>query len=157
MYQDAFLKLSEAQALTATAESTNVIDLSTARSIGNGESLSAVFLVTVAADVADGDEDYTFNLKYSSNAAGTAGEQLVGFKKFESGTPTAPFQDADLLAAGYQFAITMPPATAADDGQFLSVEYVLAGTTPSVTIDCWIAPTKDVAQYIAYADSITIG
>jgi len=156
MYRDNFLILSSAQALTATAVATNVVDLSLARSVGNGEPVAVVFSVGVAADVADGSEDYTFDLKYASNAALTAGEQLMSRRVFESGTPTAPAQDADLLAAGYTFAMVLPPATASDDGRYLGVEYTLAGTTPSITVDCWIAPVKDISIYIPYADNITI-
>lgn len=157
MYIDNLLKLSDAQALTATAVATNVVDLGVARSVGNGEPMAVVFSVGVAADVADGDEDYTFDVKYSSNAAQTAGEQLMSRRIFESGTPAAPAQDADLLVAGFLFAMPLPPTTLDEDGQFLGVEYTLAGTTPSITVDCWIAPLKDVAQYVSYADNVTIG
>jgi hypothetical protein len=157
MYIDNLLKLSDAQALTATAVATNVVDLGVARSVGNGEPMAVVFSVGVAADVADGDEDYTFDVKYSSNAAQTAGEQLMSRRIFESGTPAAPAQDADLLVAGFLFAMPLPPTTLDEDGQFLGVEYTLAGTTPSITVDCWIAPLKDVEQYVSYADNVTIG
>ena len=76
---------------------------------------------------------------------------------FESGTPAAPAQDADLLAAGYTFAMVIPPATEDDDGRYLGVEYTLAGTTPSITVDCWIAPVKDVSIYIPYVKGYTVG
>jgi len=157
MYRDDFLILSNAQALTATAVATNVIDLSVARSIGSGEPMSVYFSVGVAADVADGDEDYTFDVKYSSNAAQTAGEQLVGRRVFESGTPAAPAQDADLLVAGFVFSIPVPSVTTGEDGQYFGVEYTLAGTTPSITVDCWVAPTSMGDQLATYADGYTIG
>jgi len=157
MYRDSFLQLSDAQALTATAVATNVIDLSVARSIGSGEPMSVYFSVGVAADVADGSEDYTFDVKYSSNAAQTAGEALVGRRIFESGTPTAPAQDADLLVAGFVFSIPVPPVTAAEDARYFGVEYTLAGTTPSITVDCWVAPTSMGDQLATYADGYTIG
>ena len=99
MYIDNLLKLSDAQALTATAVATNVVDLGVARSVGNGEPMAVVFSVGVAADQTTGDEDYTFDIKYSSNAAQTAGEQLMSRRIFESGTPAAPAQDAALLVA----------------------------------------------------------
>ena len=157
MYRDDFLILSNAQALTATAVATNVINLEDARSIGSGEPMSVYFSVGVAADVADGDEDYTFDVKYSSNAAQTTGEALVGRRIFESGTPTAPAQDADLLVAGFVFSVPIPPVTAAEDAAFFGVEYTLAGTTPSITVDCWVAPTSMGDQLATYADGYTIG
>lgn len=156
MYIDSFLKLSDAQALTATAISENVIDLTTARSIGSGEPMSVFFSVGVAADVADGDEDYTFDVKYATNAALTTGEQLLGRRVFESGTPTAPAQDADLLAAGFIFSIPIPPVSSGETARYLGVEYTLAGTTPSVTIDAWVAPTSMGDQLANYANGYNI-
>jgi hypothetical protein len=156
MYVDNFLKLSDAQALTQTAISTNVIDLTTARSIGSGEAMAAFFLVTVAADQTTGDEDYTFDVKYASNVGLTAGEQLLGRRIFESGTPTAPAQDADLLVAGFLFSIPIPPVSIDETARYLGVEYTLAGTTPLITVDCWIAPLAQGDQIATYANGYTI-
>jgi len=157
MIIDKLLKLSDAQALTATAVATNVIPLETARSVGNGEPLAAVFSVGVAADQTTGDEDYTFDVKYASAATMDAGEQLLGRAIFESGTPTAPALNADQLVAGFVFAIPLPPTNADGDGDFLGVEYTLAGTSPTITVDAWIAPLKDVTVPVLYADNVTIG
>lgn len=157
MYIDENLKLSDGQALTATAVGTNVIDLEDARSIGNGEPMAVVFSISVAADQTTGDEDYTFDVEYATNAAQSTGAQLMGRRIFESGTPGAPAQDADLLVAGFVFAIPIPPATADEDGQYLGVRYTLAGTSPSVTVNAWVAPLCDVSQYVSYADNVTIG
>lgn len=156
MYLDKFTKLSDAQALTATAVATNVIDLTTARSIGSGEPMSVFFSVGVAADQTTGDEDYTFEAKYASDAALTTGEQLMGRRVFESGTPTAPAQDADLLVAGFLFSIPLPPVTADEVGQYLGVEYTLAGTSPTITVDCWVAPTSMGDQFATYANGYDI-
>lgn len=156
MYIDKLLKLSDAQALTATAVGTNVIDLSVERSIGNGTPMALVFSVGVAADQGTGDESYTFDLEYATNAAQSTGAQLMGRRIFEAGTPTAPAQDADLLVAGFVFAIPIPPTTLDEDGQFLGARYTLAGTTPTLTVDAWIAPLADVGQYVSYADNVTI-
>ena len=157
MYIDSLLKISDAQAFTATAVGTNVIDLSVARGIGNGEPMAMVFSVGVAADQTTGDEDYTFDVEYATNAAQSTGAQLMGRRIFESGTPTAPAQDADLLVAGFLFAIPLPPTTETEDGQYIGIRATLAGTSPSVTIDAWLAPLCDVSQYTSYADNVTIG
>ena len=156
MYIDKLLKLSDAQALTATAVGTNVVDIEVARGVGNGEPLAVVFSVGVAADQTTGDEDYTFDVEYATNAAQSTGAQLMGRRIFESGTPGAPAQDADLLVAGFVFAIPIPPTTGDEDGDFIGVRYTLAGTTPTITVDAWIAPLSDVSQYVSYADNVTI-
>jgi len=157
MYIDKLLKLSDAQALTATAVGTNVVDLEVVAGIGNGTPMAVVFSVGVAADQTTGDEDYTFDVEYATNAAQSAGAQLMGRRIFESGTPGAPAQDADLLVAGFVFAIPIPPTTTGEAGDFIGVRYTLAGTTPTITVDAWIAPLSDVSQYVSYADNVTIG
>jgi len=157
MYIDKLLKLSDAQNVTATAVGTNVVDIEVARGVGNGEPMAVVFSVGVAGDQVSGDEDYTFDVEYATNAAQSTGAQLMGRRIFESGTPTAPAQNADLLVAGFVFAIPIPPTTGDEDGDFLGVRYTLAGTTPDITVDAWIAPLSDVSQYVSYADNVTIG
>jgi hypothetical protein len=157
MYIDKFLKVSDSQALTATAVATNVIDLTVARGIGNGEPVAFVFSVTVAADQTSGDEDYTIDVEYSTDAGQTAGRQIIGRRIFESGTPDAPAQNADLLVSGFVFAIPLPPTTAGESARYIGVRYTLAGTSPSMTIDAYLAPLKDVGQYVAYADNVTVG
>lgn len=52
MLTDAFLQLSSAQAVTATAVSTNTIDLGTARDIGSGNDLYAIVTVDTTATAA---------------------------------------------------------------------------------------------------------
>ena len=68
MILDAQNQFSPAQAITADAVGTNVIDLSQDRSIGNGEPMGVLFCVDVAADQTTGDEDYTFDVEYASDA-----------------------------------------------------------------------------------------
>ena len=157
MYIDSLLQIASAQALTATAVGTNVIDLSVARGIGNGEPMAMVFSVGVAADQTTGDEDYTFDVEFATDAAQTTGRQIVGKRIFEAGTPDAPAQNADLLVAGFVFAIPLPPVTSTETARYLGMRATLAGTTPTITVDCWVAPLKDVAIYTSYADNVTIG
>lgn len=156
MILDAQLLLSDAQALTATAISENVIDLSEARSIGNGEPMAVMFSVGVAADQTTGDEDYTFDVKYASNVGLTAGEELLGRRIFESGTPAAPAQDADLLVAGFRFYIPIPPTTTDEDERYLGVEYTLAGTSPTITVDAALVPLSFAEQQNYYASGYTV-
>lgn len=156
MYVDSELLLSDAQALTATAVGTNVIDLGVAQSIGNGEPMAVVFTIDVAADQTTGDEDYTFDVEYSSTADQSAGYVLMGRRIYESGTPGAPAQDADLLVVGYRFAIPIPPTGAGDDERYLGIRYTLAGTTPTATITAYLTPMSMIDATVDYADGFTI-
>jgi hypothetical protein len=140
MYVDAQQLFSDAQAVTADAVGTNVIDLTVDRSIGNGEPMAVVFVVDVAADQTTGDEDYTFDVEYASNAAQTTGRQLIGRRVFESGTPTAPAQDADLLVAGFKFVIPIPPTALSESERYLGIRYDVAGTTPTITVTSFLIP-----------------
>ncbi len=157
MILDSQLQFSAAQALSTTGGvATNVIDLSIARAIGNGEPMAVVFTVSVAADQGSGDEDYQFDLEYATNAAQTTGRQLIGRRIFESGTPTAPAQNADLLVAGFSFVIPVPPTSTDEDGQFLGVRYVLAGTTPLITVSASLQPQSMIDQSALYASGYSI-
>lgn len=144
MILDAQHEFSSSQAITADAVGTNVLDLSQDRSIGNGNPMCVVFQVEVAADQTTGDEDYTFDVEYASNAAQSTGRKLIGRAVFESGTPTAPAQDADLLVAGYQFAIPIPPATLSVSEQYLGIRYDVTGTTPTITCSAYLMPMNMV-------------
>ena len=141
MYIDDFLKLSDAQALTATADSTNVIDLSSDRDIGKGQAMAFVVSVGVAADVADADETYSFQLETDDNASMTSSTIVAG----------GAIAGASLTAGSIH---AFPIATANE--RYLQGVYTLGGTTPSVTVDAWVAPLCDVDQYVTYADNITI-
>jgi len=155
MIIDAQNLFSDAQALTATAISSNVIDLGVARSVGNGEPLCVLFAVDVAADQTTGDEDYTFVVKYASNDSLTSDEHLIGLREFES-TPTAPSQDASLLVEGFKFYIPLPATTAAEGQQYLGVVYTLAGTSPSVTVTAALMPMSMIDSDVDYANGYTI-
>lgn len=157
MIIDAQCMFSDAQAITADAVGTNVIDLSVARSIGNGEPLAVVFVVDVAADQTSSNEDYTFEVEYATNAAQTTGRQLIGRRVFESGTPDAPAQDADLLVAGFAFAIPIPPTTEDEDGRYLGVRYDVTGTTPTITVTAFLQPMSMIdSNKVFYTSGFSI-
>ena len=156
MFLDSQNKFSDSQAVTASAVGTNVIDLSVARSIGSGEPMAVMFVVEVAADQTTGDEDYTFDVEYATDAAQTTGRQIMGRRIFESGTPTAPAQDADLLVAGFKFYVPVPPVTADEDAQYMGIRYVTAGTTPTITCSSYLVPMSMVDSYADYANGYDI-
>ena len=156
MIIDAHNQFSDEQAITADAVGTNVIDLSVDRAIGNGEPLAVVFVVDVAADQTTGDEDYTFDVEFASDAAQTTARQLIGRRVFESGTPTAPAQNADLLVAGFKFAIPIPPTALSESEQFLGIRYDVTGTTPTITCTSFLQPMSMIDSSVDYANSYTI-
>lgn len=156
MFLDSQSQFSSSQAVTTDAVGTNVIDLSLDRSIGNGEPLCVMFTVIVAADQTTGDEDYTFDLEYASNAAQSTGRQLIGRRVFESGTPTAPAQDADLLVAGFSFFIVLPPTKLSESEQFLGIRYDTTGTTPTITMDATLMPLSMADATNDYASGFSI-
>ena len=156
MYVDAQTLISDEQALTATAVGTNVIDLGVARSIGNGEAMAVVFVVDVAADQTSSDEVYTFEVEYSAVAAQTSTHVTMGRRLYESGTPAAPAQNADLLVVGYKLAIPIPPTVAGDDARYLGVRYTLAGTSPTITVTAYLAPMSTLDFTVDYASGFDI-
>ena len=156
MFLDSQGQFSDSQAVSATAVGTNVIDLSQDRSIGNGEPMAVVFNVEVAADQTSSDEDYTFQVEYASNAAQSTGRQLIGERIFESGTPTAPAQDADLLVIGFRVIIPIPPTTLAESEQFIGIRYVTAGSTPTITCSAHLVPLNFIDATNDYASGYSV-
>lgn len=141
MYVDNELQFSDAQALTATADSTNYIDLSNDRNIGRGEPMGLVITVGVAADVADADETYQFQLETDDNTSFSS-STIIGDATI----------DGALLTAGSVHVIPLGQ----DNEQYLQVVYTLGGTTPSVTVDAFLQPLNMIANYDTYASGFTI-
>lgn len=156
MYIDVKNRLSDSQALTASAIGSYNYDLAVIRAMGAGEGAAVMFTVVVDADQTTGDEDYTFDLEYSTDAAQTTGRQLAGRRVFESGTPTAPAQDADLLVAGFRFYIPIPPGDLSEMARYIGVRYTLAGTTPSITVTADIVNRQMAESTADYASGYTI-
>lgn len=156
MVLDAQNQLSSAQAITADAVGTNVIDLGGDNPIGTGEPMGILFQCDVAADQTTGDEDYTFDVEFASDAGQTTARKLVGRRVFESGTPAAPAEDADLLVAGFQFVIPIPPTRLSESERYLGIRYDVTGTTPTITMSAWLVPLKHVQVDINYPKGYTI-
>ncbi len=156
MYIDDQLLFSDAQAITADATGTNVVDLGVSRALGVGEPMAVLFTVDVAADQTTGDEDYEFEVEYASAAAQDAGQQQIGSLIFESGTPGAPALNADLLVAGFQFAISIPHIKSGVQNRYLGVRYDVTGTSPTVTITAALMPLSMIQGEVVYAKNYAI-
>lgn len=147
MFLDSQLLLSDAQALTATAVSTNTIDtLLATNEIGAGEPMALVFTIDTAADAVSGDETYQFQLIQSANANLSSQDVLLQ-------TDTA-FITRSVLTAGFKVVIPVPAGMKTK--RYLGARYVLAGTTPSVTVTAFLQPLSMVQMDNNYPDSITI-
>ncbi len=144
MIIDAQLLYSDAQALTATAASTNLIDHGQDRNIGQGEPLAVVVVVDVALDRTTADETYSVTIQTDDNAA------------FSSATTVAT-HSLTTYAAGSKFVIAIPPDTITE--RFTRLSYTLGGTTPTGTVTAFMQPLRmvGVGENVYYADAITIG
>lgn len=144
MFLDALTLLSDAQAVTTDAVSTNTYDSGAAgNEIGRGEPLAVVITVDVAADFTTGDETYTFEVIQSAAAALTSPDILIQRAIL-----------AAALTAGSIHVIPIPPG--AKTKRYLGMNYNTGGTSPTITVTTAILPLSNVQQHAVYPDNITI-
>jgi hypothetical protein len=120
---DAFLAFSSAQAVTATAVSTNVLDLANERDIGIGREELTVAIYTTTALTSGGSTTLVVDLQTAPDSSGSPGTYLTIAK-----SPTMAI--ADIAAAGTKVCeIRIPatiPQTGANLGRFLRLNYTVA-------------------------------
>lgn len=153
MILDKFLEFSDAQAVTATAISTNVVDLAplgngvgtnTVRDIGAGEDLYLIVrTLTAATDVGS---DATLTVTFESSAT----ENL--------NSPTVHFSTGALAFSAFSPAGTELVRIALPGGnyqRYIGVRYTVAnGPLTGGTFDAFIV--KDAQSYRPYAVGSTI-
>jgi len=137
MYIDKLLELADAQALTATGNTTNTIDLGSDRDVGNGQTLWLVLSLDVAPDGANGDETYVFTLTTDDNSS------------FSSATTILTQTVVRSTAAGTRYVMAIPSA----NERYLRGTFTLGGTTPSVTYSAWLTSEAPTA-WAAYPDAL---
>ena len=142
MITDKFLRVSEDQAITGDAASTNTIDLSQARDIGEGKQLFAVFTVTEAFNNLT---SILLEVVTSSNA--------------DLSSPTIQSMQSVLLAGltvGAQFTVVIPPQIGSLGKRYLGAYYDVTGTNPSTgKITCDIVETlQDGKKFYASGFSV---
>lgn len=143
MFLDSQLLLSDAQAFTGSAASTNVIDTKAAGlNLPVGEPLALVITVDVAADITTGDETYAFAARTSAAAALTSPTDIA-----------SKTIAASALTAGSTHVL---PLGAPMSLEYLGMYATLGGTSPSVTVTALIMPLKFAQQYQSYAKGYTI-
>ena len=145
MIMDLATQFSNAQAITATAVSTNVIDLGAVRNIGSGEDLYLVLIVTTAFTDASSDSTVTPSLQTDDNEA------------FGSAATVRTYDTlAALSAAGTTRIYKLEPFTTAGIYErYIRLNYTVAGGNLSTgAITAFI--TKDVTTYRHYASGFSI-
>ena len=149
MLTDALLQLSSAQAVTASAVSTNTIDLSQSRDIGTGEDLYANFTV---------DETVT------AAGAATVTFQVITSAAADLSSPTVLVQSgaipkADLPAGRKPISICIPPSAllAQPIGQrYFGVNYLIAtGPLTAGKFSCCIG-NSEVASAVYYPSGFSV-
>lgn len=141
MILDNTLVFSDAQAVTATAASTNLVDFGAVRNMGVGENLYVVVLLDVA--MTDSGSDSTITVALEGDSTTTV-------------TPDYTrnlFTFSAVSAAGTMKIARLSPADVAL--QYLQLKYTTANgdlTTGSFTAFI----THDIQAYNSYADGITI-
>lgn len=144
MILDAQTLMSDSQALTATAYSSNTYDSGAAgNDISIGEAMCVALNVEVAADFTTTDETYEFQVVQSANANLSSHDVLC----------SRSILAADLTAGSHHI---LPLPSGSKTKRYLGVRYVLAGTTPTVTVSASYIPQSFAQVYKNYPDGITI-
>jgi hypothetical protein len=142
MITDKLLRVSEDQALTTTAVSTDTIDLSVARDIGEGGDLYMNFAVTTALA---GGTSVKFEV-ISSASANLGSPTVIG--------STDAIVTASLVA-GYNTAVRINPQIASLGQRYLGARYTISGTYTSgkVTADV-VTDIQDGRKF--YPSGVTV-
>ena len=142
MITDKLLRVSTDQALTTTAVSTDTIDLSVARDMGEGQELYMNFAVTTALA---GGTSVKFEV-ISSAAANLGSPTVIG--------SSDAIVTADLVA-GKNVAVRINPQIASTGQRYLGARYTISGTYTSgaVTADV-VMDIQDGKKF--YASGFTV-
>lgn len=143
MITDALLRVSEDQAITSTAFSTNTIDLSVARDVGEGTALYMNFAVTTA--LANG-TSVKFEVVSSANA-NLSSPTVIGSS---DAVVTAS------LTAGKNVVVRINPDMAGKGQRYLGARYTVAGTFNAGKITADVVETiGDGQKYYASGFTVT--
>lgn len=122
-YVDKTLELSDGQAVTADAASTNIIDMTAAGlNSGIGEPLYLAVTVQVAPDATTGDETYQVTLQGDDNTG------------FSSPNTLASFPIPRTAKVGDVFFAPLPST----NERYIRAFYDVGGTTPTITLNAFI-------------------
>lgn len=134
---------SDAQALTATAASTNIIDHGSDRNMGIGTPLSVLVVVDVALDNTTTDETYTVTVQTDDNASFSSPTTVVAATTLAAGS-----------AAGTKFVIAIPQNSVFE--RYSRLSYTLGGTTPTGTVTAMLVPSEFIQNEVYYPRGYTV-
>lgn len=147
MIVDAQCLLSDAQALTVTAVSTNAYDTGAAgNALDVGAPMCVVFTVDVAAKTSNSDETYQINLIQSANADLSSADVLL--------TTNTTFMARGFFTASKKFFLPIPPG--AKTKRYIGVSYTLGGTSPTMTITSFLQPMNMLQNDVINASGWTV-
>lgn len=130
MITDYQATLSNAQALTATAATTNSYNTGSVYDSNRGEPFGILYTVDVAADTSSGNETYAFGVETDNDSA------------FGSATTLTTLTVAgSALTAGAKVWVPAPLGVE----QYVRGRVTLGGTTPAITVTAEWKPACDVA------------
>ena len=149
MIHDDLNRFNDQQAVTTTAVSTDVIDLSADRNLGIGRDMSVAFLIDVAADVADADETYELEVETSTDEAFTTPISLAK-RTFTNA------QAAAELIVGEK--VVLPIAQDERCERYLRTKITTTGTSPSITYTSVLQPSDAIDNEVrgGYPNNSTI-
>ena len=142
MITDSLLRVSEDQAVTSTAYSTNTIDLSVARDVGEGTALYLNFALTEA--FANG-TNLTFEVVTSANA-NLSSHDVIG--------SSATIATA-ALTLGKNIVVRINPDIAGKGKRYLGARYVVTGTMNAGKVTADVVETIGDGQKY-YASGFTV-
>ena len=142
MITDKLLRVSEDQAVTSTAVSTNTVDLSVARDVGEGTALYMNFALTEA--FANG-TSITFQVITSANAS-LSSPDVIGSS---DAIVTAS------LTLGKNIVVRINPDIAGKGKRYLGAKYVVSGTMNAGKVTADIVETIGDGQKY-YASGFTV-
>lgn len=141
---DAQARFADAQALTASGASTNVIDLGvTSSRLGDGEPMAVLIHLDATADDANADETYSAQLEMDSADSFGSPANLGGAQSIPRGT-----------VAGSVFVLPIPVAT--DVERYVRLFLTLGGTTPSISISAYLVPQSFIDKRKDYPIGYTV-
>ena len=143
MITDKLLRVSEAQAVTTTAVSTNTIDLSVARDIGEGETLYMHFAVVEAFA---GGTSTAFEIIIADDAALTSNVEVV--------SSSGPELTAT-LGLGKAVAVKINPLIGSTGKRYMGARYTVVGTNTAGKVTADVVETiQDGKKF--YASGFTV-
>ena len=140
---------SASSAITATRLTENVIDLSAARDIGEGEDLYMVFTVTVTGTNSG---TVTFQALVADNDAMSTNSFVIAESTAFVATTLTAVSSTD--PNGTVIVLRLPPRIASIGQRYLSGRFLVASTVGAVKVNCTIVKdVQDGQKFYARGDN----